>query len=73
MLEEAGIDYGIVLSACRQAAAGCGGRRKHWHSAGQKHRGRARAFLRYCAEDEVMDAFCRKTGVLPTKRRLGKL
>ncbi len=70
MLEEAGIDYGIVpLPADKRQQAVVGG--ENIGILRGKNIEGARAFLRYCAEDEVMDAFCRKTGVLPTKRRLG--
>ncbi len=69
VLDEAGIDYGIVpLPADKRRQAVVGG--ENIGILRGKNIEGAREFLRYCAEDEVMEAFCQKTGVLPTKRRL---
>lgn len=69
MLDEAGVSYGIVpLPADARRQAVIGG--ENIGILKGKNTEGAREFLRYCADDPVMSAFCGKTGVLPTKRTL---
>ena len=69
MLEETGISYGIVpLPADEKQQTVIGG--ENIGILRGKNTEGAREFLRYCAGDDIMQAFCEKTGVLPTKRTL---
>lgn len=69
MLEEAGIDYGIVpLPADAGQHVVVGG--ENIGILNGKNETGAREFLKYCAEDEVMNRFCKKSSVLPTKMEL---
>lgn len=69
MLEEAGIDYGIVpLPADAGQHVVVGG--ENIGILNGKNETGAREFLKYCAEDEVMNRFCKKSSVLPAKMEL---
>ncbi len=66
MLEDAGVSYGIVpLPADKKQQVVVGG--ENIGVLKGKNTDGAREFLKYCANDSVMSAFCEKTGVLPTK------
>ncbi len=69
MLEEAGISYGVTFLPADERRQTVIGGENIGILKGKNTKG-AREFLRYCAGDQVMSAFCEKTGVLPTKRRL---
>lgn len=69
MLEEAGIAYGIVpLPSDAGQHVVVGG--ENIGILNGKNETGAREFLKYCAENEVMNRFCKKSSVLPTKTAL---
>ena len=70
MLEKAGLDYGIVSLPMDVRRCSVVGGENIGILRGKNTEG-ATEFLRYCARDEVMKAFCDATGVLPAKKALG--
>lgn len=66
MLEEADVAYGIVpLPADEKQQVVVGG--ENIGVLQGKNTDGAKEFLKYCASDNVMNDFCNRTGVLPTK------
>lgn len=69
MLEDAGTTYGIVpLPADKKQQVVVGG--ENIGVLRGKNTDGAKEFLKYCASDNVMNNFCSRTGVLPTKMTL---
>lgn len=69
MLDEAGISYGITPLPVDNIQCAVVGGENIGILRGKNIEG-AREFLKFVCQDNVMEQFCRKTGVLPTKKRL---